>query len=353
MATKGSPNKPRNSAGFVDSLLTSLNETPAVPEPVRQTRSVATPMAEEIGRAGGAAFQRLAELERQIKDDRASGRTIVEIDPSAIRRARFTDRDPSFINDQPFAELCRSIEEEGQLIPVAVREIPGEKTAYETVWGHRRIAACLKLARNVRAIILQQDDLRAAVFGYTENAKRASTSLIEQGRYFAALISEALFVNQADLAKALQISEGQVSGALRVADIPDEILDAIGEWRRCTVRQAEALRKAIDVPDGLERIRAILPKVKESGGTVRDRVESICSAVRSPTKRPSSRTHTDGAGRTYIALQTDRFGVSCRFPKTTEPEFIEYIWQRVPELRTEFENSRSQPSDNVTPNSSS
>lgn len=334
--------KPRNSAGFVDTLLTSLNETPPSPDTRRPTQSLATPIAREIGRAGDAAFERLANLERQISEDRDSGRTIVELDPARIRRARFTDRHPSFTDDEAFAQLCETIEHHGQMIPVAVRAMADGDSDYETVWGHRRIAACRKLGRKVRAVILQQDDLRAVIFGYTENAKRAATSLIEQGRYFAALIEEALFASQADLAKTLHISEAQVSGALRVAAIPDEVLDAVGDWRRCTVRQAEALRKAVETPGALDRIRAELPKITASATSVKDRVARICAAVRPPSARPANRTHADKGGRSYIVMHTDRYGVSVRFPKTTEPDFIEYVWQSVPELRAAFEKSRTQ-----------
>lgn len=330
----------RSAADFVGSILEGMEqEAPATVAPRKSDSRI--PIVREMEAAAEGAFDELAKLRRQIEEDKANGRVIVELDPSRIRRARYTDRDPSFVEDAAFEQLCRSIKDGGQLMPVGVRATTEEGWDYETVWGHRRIAACKALGRPVRAVVLQHDDVRAAVLGYSENTRRQGTSLIEQGRFFTALISQGLFAHQRDLAQGLEVSDAQVSTAVRVAEIPDDILEAIGDWRRCTGRQALALRKAMDEPEGLELMRAQAESVRRSSGTLKSRITQLCAAVHRAPKTPVRRTHTDPKGRHYATIEADRFGVTCRFPKTTEPDFVEFIWERLPALRAEYEkNSR-------------
>jgi ParB family chromosome partitioning protein len=347
--------KPKNSAAFLDSVLSGIDTNPPTAPPTRPREETSrVPIIQEIERAGQGAFERLTELERQIEQDKKNGRLIVELDPAKIRRGRFTDRDPSFIHDEEFARLRASIQKDGQLMPVGVREAAhdGDGAEYETVWGHRRIAACRELGRPVRAVILQSDDLRAAVMGFAENARRANTSLIEQGRLFTALISDGMFAHQRDLAQTLEISDAQVSTAVRVAEIPEDILEALGDWRQCTARQALALRKAIDVPEGLERMRvaAVAPSFQQlkpgADSTLKSRIALLCAAAQPAAPAASTerrRAHSDARGRQYATMEADRFGSVCRFPKSVEPGFVEFFWERLPELRAEFESRNAPP----------
>jgi ParB family transcriptional regulator, chromosome partitioning protein len=128
-----------------------------------------------------------------------------------------------------------------------------------------------------------------------------------------------------------------------VAEIPEDILQALGEWRQCTGRQALTIRKAMDVPDGLERMRAAAQTIQptKGTGTLKSRIALLCAAVQPPAPAVERRTHSDTRGRQYAVMEADRFGSVCRFPKRVEPEFVEFFWERLPELPTEFESKQS------------
>jgi ParB family transcriptional regulator, chromosome partitioning protein len=339
MATKSGRS---STSRFVESLISgghaaTAASTPPREDPVRD----AIPIVQTMARSADNAFARVVELEQKIQQSVDGGRTIIEIDPAGIRRARLTDRADGFTGDETYKELRDSIRKDGQHQPVGVRRLDavGEDGAqYETCWGHRRIAACRELERPVLAIVLQPDDLRAAVMGYSENARRAGTSFIEQGRFFAALLERGLFVTQQDVAEALQVSKTWVSQAVQAADIPDDILDAIGEWRHSTKRQAMALRKAMDMPDGLHRMRATIGKAATAKGGITGKVAMLVEAA-APAAGPYGvkRRQRDAAGRAFVTLEKDSDGVIYRFAKAVDPQFVEFVWERLPGLHAEFD----------------
>jgi ParB family transcriptional regulator, chromosome partitioning protein len=302
-------------------------------EPTRGTIPIARPLAQ--------SGTEIDELERQIQRSVDNGRTVVEIDPTRIRRARLSDRADGFTNDTSYRELRTSIERDGQHQPVGVRRLAlsaSDGPEYETCWGHRRIAACRDLGRPVLAIIVQPDDMRAAMMGYAENTRRAGTSYIEQGRFFAALLDRRVFLAQQDIARALQVSKTRVSQALQAAEIPDEILNTIGDWRRCTKRQAMALRKAMDTPDGLQKMRAAIAKATRSKGGIRAKVAVLCEAAAPAARYGGVRRHQrDATGRSFVKLEKDAESIIYRFAKGIEPEFVEFVWERLPGLRAEFD----------------
>jgi ParB family transcriptional regulator, chromosome partitioning protein len=328
-----------STSSFVDSLISGVKGADADPEPAEDRRRPSIPIAQAMAKSAEGAFAKIAELEQQIQNDIDSGRKIVEIDPARITHARITDRAAGFEGDKAYDELRESIRKDGQLMPVGVRKLGGEgNDEYETCWGHRRIAACRDLERKVLAIVVKPSDVNAAVMGYAENARRKSTSFIEQGHFFAALLSNQLFASQHDVAITLQVSKTWVSLALSAAEIPMEILQAVGDWRKCTKRQAVALRRAMDLPNGLEKMRSALKEIASRKGGVDVKVERlVAAATPSVAQYKARRVHKDGAGKAFIALEKDNEGVLCRFAQGVDPKLVEFIWEKLPSLCAEFE----------------
>ncbi|MDC0611982.1 ParB/RepB/Spo0J family partition protein [Vibrio sp.] len=133
-------------------------------------------------------------------------------------------REQSFLNEHALSDILLTLKERGQQYP-AVGRI-GEDGVIEVLDGSRRRMACL---------IAQQDFLIYVAEGInSEHAKFLSDvanahkplSLYEKGREMQAKLDAREAEDQKALAKMFQCSEALVSGALKAADLPLELLQA-------------------------------------------------------------------------------------------------------------------------------
>ena len=198
-----------------------------------ETVAVATPAADRVPsgavRAMGLSLGRIGEdaakaeaLEQQI----ARGELVYELDPSLI--------EPSFVEDRlartadaEFRRLVDSISTAGQQAPILVRPHPERAGHYQVAYGHRRLSACLELAKKVKAIVQPLTDTQLVVAQGKENAERRNLSFIERAQFAAHLeqrgferpvIQAALAVHPAELTRLLSVARS----------IPTEVINAIG-----------------------------------------------------------------------------------------------------------------------------
>ena len=83
---------------------------------------------------------------------------------------------------------------------------------------------------------------------YSENAHREGISTLEHSRALAKYIERGVFPTKQALADALNVSRPHVSNLTSYAEIPDRVLEALGDWRKCTFRDANNLLKATRDP---------------------------------------------------------------------------------------------------------
>ena len=80
---------------------------------------------------------------------------------------------------------------------------------------------------------------------YSENAHRESVSTLEQSRALAKYVERGVFSSKQALADALNVSRSHVSNLTSFAETPDRVLEALGDWRKCTFRDASNLLRMI------------------------------------------------------------------------------------------------------------
>lgn len=174
------------------------------------------------------------------------------IDPRHIVATRWADRHPDSFASAAFVELKRDIESAGGNVqPIKVRPMRGgapeaaDGARFELVYGSRRTRACLELGLPVRAVVDKDiDDQALYVQMQRENRGRANLSAWEQGVSYHKALAEGLFPSARRLAEQIGVDHSNVAKALRVAELPQEIVGAFRSPVEIQFRWAVALDKA-------------------------------------------------------------------------------------------------------------
>src|ERR1700761_1590144 len=122
---------------------------------------------------------RMEEETKAMQEALLSGERIVELDPDLVEISFIRDR----LADAPLDlddELVQSIDENGQEVPILVRNHPTIKGRYQIAYGHRRLQAVKLLGRKVQAIIRKLDDTDVVIAQGIENSARRNLSYVER-----------------------------------------------------------------------------------------------------------------------------------------------------------------------------
>src|SRR4051812_37922342 len=128
-------------------------------------------------------------------------------------------------NGESLLALAESIEAKGVLQPLVVRALPGG--TYELIAGERRLRAS-KIAKleTVPAIIRDAEGSERLELALLENVAREDLNPIDEARACAILVDD-LGVSKAELASRIGKSRPAVANAIRLLDLPDDVLQLI------------------------------------------------------------------------------------------------------------------------------
>jgi ParB family chromosome partitioning protein len=200
------------------------NDTAAVTTPPLDHR-VPSGAVRAMGLSLGRIGEDAAKAET-LEQHMARGDLVQDLNPNLI--------EPSFVEDRldrtadaEFRRLVDSIGTAGQQAPILVRPHPKRAGHYQVAYGHRRLSACMELAKPVKAIVRTLTDTELVVAQGKENAERRNLSFIERAQFAAHLeqkgferpvIQAALAVHPAELTRLLSVARS----------IPTEVINAIG-----------------------------------------------------------------------------------------------------------------------------
>ncbi len=128
-------------------------------------------------------------------------------------------------NDAALAELADSISQHGIIQPLLVRPIFGG--GYQIVAGERRWrAARMAGISEVPAVIREMSDSEVMELALIENLQREDLNPLEEAQGYQSLI-ETYGLTQEETAKTVGKSRPTVTNALRLLNLPKEILDMV------------------------------------------------------------------------------------------------------------------------------
>jgi ParB family chromosome partitioning protein len=169
---------------------------------------------------------RMEEETRAMQEALLSGERIVELDPDLVDVSFIRDRLGDVTLDMD-DELVQSIAENGQEVPILVRNHPISEGRYQIAYGHRRLQAVKLLGRRVFAIVRKLDDVDVVIAQGIENSARRNLSYIERA-IFAVNLEKSGF-DRPVIMRALATDKTELSKLISVARaVPADIVKAIG-----------------------------------------------------------------------------------------------------------------------------
>ena len=175
------------------------------------------------------------------------------LDPNEIGLTRWADRHIDSFSTPDFEELKKDIASAGGNIqPIKVRllrddQVQAAGIKYELIYGSRRRRACQELGLPVGAVVQPHiDDQTLYVQMQRENRGRLNLSAWEQGASYFKALSEGLFSSARNLAEQIGVDHSNVSKALKIAQLPTELVGAFHSPIEIQFRWATALHEAFE-----------------------------------------------------------------------------------------------------------
>lgn len=127
-------------------------------------------------------------------------------------------------NQEKIEELAQSIKENGLIQPIVVRK---KMNKYQIVAGERRFRACAFLKLKEISVILKEfSDGDTSKIALIENIQRQDLNPVEEALAYKGLIEEH-GLKQSELGEILGKSRSAITNALRLLELPNEVLEMI------------------------------------------------------------------------------------------------------------------------------
>jgi ParB family transcriptional regulator, chromosome partitioning protein len=154
------------------------------------------------------------------------------IDKNPYQTRHFTEED-----DRDLIELGKSIQAQGLIQPITVRE--GKDGRFTLIAGDRRTRAAKWAGlKTIAAIVWEVSEQEAAEITIIENLMREDLNCMDQTRAFV-LLSSKFHMTQADIAERVGMSRESVSNYMRLSRLPSKVQDYLinGELEFSHARQ--------------------------------------------------------------------------------------------------------------------
>jgi ParB family chromosome partitioning protein len=311
--------------------------TPAAIEAPMRPRS-ASGAVKAMGLSLGGLSRELEEVRRQ-KDDTSD--RILELDTSLVDMSFVTDRlSRNDIRDTEFQELVKSIEENGQQVPILVRPHPDKQGRYQTAYGHRRLQAARHLGRPVSALVRDLSDVQLVLAQGKENTERRDLSFIERALFANALIERGF--ERGVVQNALSLHKAEMTRFLQVAEaIPVQIANAIGPAPKIGRPRWMALAEVIKGEAAMVKADDEVTSQRFRQADTNTRFNMLFERLSRRTekkRRDTQISNEQGRPVAQIAAAKGRF--SIQFLEKMPDEFDAFLRKEVPSLIEKFEKNK-------------
>ena len=317
-----------------------LRDLAAAGHPVAPLAKADLPRPAGAVRAMNLGLDRLtteAARARELQQAIVHGQSVIEIDPAQIDPSFVADRIPS-ADDPAYEDLRRSIEANGQQVPVLVRPHPDQKGRYQAAYGHRRVRAARDLGRTVRAIVKELSDSELIVAQAQENGPRLDLSFVERA-LFASRLEGRGFTRDL-IGKALGIDQPEVSRLLSVSQrIDSDIVLAIGPAPKVGRPRGLALADLLDDTAAVARARSAIAAAPFSRLDTNARFNAVLGAASAPgATREMRESISDKSGRALGYVERGRSGLKISI---RDRRFAQFLQDRLPEILDAFGSTQA------------
>ena len=195
------------------------------------------------------------------------------------------------INEQQLSELSASIEAQGVLQPIVVREraVQDSQTGikYEIIAGERRWrAAQLTNLETIPAVVKTVSDIDAVAIALIENIQRENLNPLEEANAFQRLIIEYEMTHQ-EVANSVGRARASISNMLRLLELPNSVQELLNN-SSINMGHARALLSIQDPAMQLEVANLVAEKklsVRETEKLVKSIIEGKTKEKKQPQKK--------------------------------------------------------------------
>lgn len=319
----------RNEGNELDEAIGHLRHSRGEQRERGGRRSGVVPISEQVLEVGRATADAFLELQQQVETWQRDGSLVVEVLAEKIHDTAWRDRHPLGCADEAFMTLCQSIASEGQIAPVALRP---QGDGFDVVYGHRRVAACRSLGRSVRAVVVDTDVRGLVARMLIENAQRKDLSPIERAAQYRKLIDEGLMERE-EIARLLGVTPQQVSNILVLAEIPQDVMGALGDARDISIATGKRLVQALRAhPSGWD---GALTAARAAKGNATDRANALVASLEVAVKRAggvAGRMIRTRDGRRFARLSASGRQIVLRFQPDLDAAALERMIAELPDL---------------------
>jgi ParB family transcriptional regulator, chromosome partitioning protein len=323
----------------------SLFSQPPQPLSADNIAPVAPRMPAGTVRSLKDSFSGIERENEELRAKFAAGELIVELAADLIDPSPVSDR---FVGDgdQSFETLKQSIRDNGQEIPVVVRDHPSAAGRYQTAFGHRRIRAARELGRPVRAIVRRLSDDELVIAQGVENSAREDLTFIERAMFAAGIEDSGR--SRAVIQKALSIDRAETSKLIAVARaMPADVVRSIGRAPRVGRGRWQELAAALADASAVKRARAATTSEAFSALDSDGRfVRALAAAKHRETLNRTPRSTTNlvrNSGEPLAQLARSEREVRLTIDRAAHGAFAEYLAGRLPDLFDEFIAKSEEP----------
>lgn len=235
------------------------------------------------------------------------------------------DQPRKTFDPESLSSLADSIAANGLIQPIIVR--PSESTAlYSIVAGERRWrAARMAGLSEVPVVIIDADDRKAAEYALVENIQREDLNPIEEAEGLKSLIED-YNLTQEQAAKRVGKSRAAIANALRLLELPDEVISLVGH-KSLSAGHARALLGLND--------KTLIP---DAAKTIVDHELSVRAAeelIKKLNSKPEPKKNDPVADSYYSSLEqklTDSLGHKVRISRSKRRRSISISYKNSDEL---------------------
>jgi len=270
-----------------------------------------------LGRGLEALLGASEPAQRTLKPDEAIHQLAIEkIGPGPFQPRRT-------IREEQLKELALSIEEQGIIQPIVVREraVFDSQTGvrYEIIAGERRWrAAQLANLGAVPAVIRAMSDASAVAIALIENIQRENLNPLEEAGAFQKLIIEYEMTHQ-EVANAVGRARASITNTLRLLDLSAGVQELLNDVK-INMGHARALLSLTDPSMQLEVANLVVDKKL----SVRDTENLVRSILKGTTKQKTEKQPEDPDIKRLEDSLTQKLGarVSIKHTKSGKGKLV-------------------------------
>lgn len=235
------------------------------------------------------------------------------------------DQPRKTFDPESLSSLADSIAANGLIQPIIVR--PSESSElYSIVAGERRWrAARMAGLSEVPVVIIDADDRKAAEYALVENIQREDLNPIEEAEGLKSLIED-YNLTQEQAAKRVGKSRAAIANALRLLELPDEVISLVGH-KLLSAGHARALLGLND--------KTLIP---DAAKTIVDHELSVRAAeelIKKLNSKPEPKKNDPVADSYYSSLEqklTESLGHKVRISRSKRRRSISISYKNSDEL---------------------